>query len=185
LNTHTDANSFVKERKDALLAMYQENRAHARHHESQRLTVTSIIIAATVGLVSLIAHNSLSREDWPLTFALILIGLYGTFFTATQFERVRLYKHRANEYRDALDALLFTANGGRVTQTLKSIIEKSDKEHCEQFPLLRKLAAVKSFWILWPLTIAVIGTVATLYVLTARLPPPPSTAPAVTKETPR
>lgn len=169
MNTHTESSTLVKERSGALLGMYQENRAHARHHESQRVTVSSIIVASSVGLVSLVSAGGLTRADWPLTAALISIGLCGTMFTATQFERIRLYKRRANEYRRACDDLLFKGVGGaaQTPDTLEGIIVNADREHRKRFPLLCSVSGVKWFWIFWPLTIAIIGTLATAYVLYA------------------
>lgn len=167
MNAYLESSAFIKERSGALMGMYQENRAHARHHESQRVTVSSIIIASSVGLVSLISAGGLTRADWPLTAALVSIGLFGTMFTATQYERIRLYKRRANEYRRALDDLLFKeAEGeGRAPDTLEGVTGNADREHRKRFPLLCRVSGVKSFWIFWPMMIALIGTLATAYVL--------------------
>jgi hypothetical protein len=117
--------------------------------------------------VSVISYDGLKRGDWPLTASLIIIGVFGTMFTASQYERLRRCKLRANEYRKALDDLLFeeAAGADRTARTLGGIIASADKGHREKFPLLRRAADRTSFWLLWPLTIALIGAAATAYVL--------------------
>ena len=186
MHVHTESSTLIQERSDALLAMYQEHRVHARHHESQRARVSYLIIISTLGLVTVISADGLKRADWPLTASLILIGLFGTLFLASQFERIRLYKHRSDEYRKALDLLLFeeVAGEGRGTGTLGSIAEYADEEHRKQFPRMRGLTGFKPFWICWPLTIALIGAWATVHALCVLDDPGPAaaTSPAGKKE---
>ncbi|MCU1264603.1 MAG: hypothetical protein JWM21_921 [Acidobacteria bacterium] len=134
-----DSSRLMSERKDVLLGLYQENRTHLRHHESQRSTVTNIILVTTVGLVGLV--RELTFNDWPLLLAMILVGAFGTVFNAKQNEQVRRYKARSWEYDEALDELLF-----KGTTTLKSIREKADDESSSKFSLVR---------VLWPLAISI------------------------------
>jgi hypothetical protein len=165
MNPPTDLNSFIKERKDVLLGIYQENRTHARHHEGQISKAANIMILATLGLVTVIANDStLNLKDWPLTCSLILIGVYGTIFTTYHFERICRCKNLANRYRQALDDLLFK-NEGQNPQTLEKLHRLNDGEHDEKYPSTLGLRFVSKVRVLWPLTISLIGIITTVHVL--------------------
>jgi hypothetical protein len=150
---------LIKEQKDVMLCIYQENRANARHHESQISTVSNIIILSTVGLVGFIANDyHLNWKDLPLLFGLITIGIYGPFFIAYHFKRIRRSKKRAEKYFEALDELLF--KGADFSQTLKGI-HRADSEPAK---LRWVTLAAAAFRILWPLTISIIGIIIAAYV---------------------
>ena len=153
--------NLIKEQKDVMLCIYQENRANARHHESQISTVSNIIILSTLGLVGLMANDyHLDRKDLPLLFGLIIIGIYGPFFISYHFKRIRRSKKRADKYFEALDELL--VKGANFSQKLKDIHRADDSEP-DKLRGLKLVAA--AFRILWPLTISLIGIIITVYVL--------------------
>lgn len=154
------SDNLIKEQKDVMLSIYQENRANARHHESQISIVSNIIILSTVGLVGFMANDyQLDWKDLPLLFGLITIGIYGPFFISYHFKRIRRSKKRAEKYFEALDELLL--KGADFSQTLKDI-HRADSD----LPKLRGVTLVAAaFRILWPLTISLIGIIITVYVL--------------------
>jgi hypothetical protein len=152
--------NLIKEQKDVMLCIYQENRANARHHESQISAVSNIILLSTMGLVGFMANDyHLDRKDLPLLFGLIITGIYGPFFISYHFKRIRRSKKRAEEYYKALDELLF--KGVDFSQTFKDIHHPDDFEPDKLRGLTLVAAALR---ILWPLTISLIGIIITAYV---------------------
>jgi hypothetical protein len=122
------------------------------------------MIVASLGLASVMAtDHKLTRADWPLTSALIIIGLFGTLFTAIHFERIRFYERRAMKYYDELDALIFKEQS---LKSLKEILNAADRERGDNMlQTLRWLNNTRSFRIFWPLTIAVFGIILTVLAL--------------------
>ncbi|HZI20285.1 MAG TPA: hypothetical protein VEY09_17020 [Pyrinomonadaceae bacterium] len=192
MNAPDDLNNLTKDRKDALLGMYEENCAHARHHESQRATASNIIILTTAGLVGVMSNGRLTCDDWPLACALIVIGFCGAVFNFNHLERVCLYRRIADEYRNSLDALLFKgeeAAEGQTPKTLKGIQSKATKEHDRKFRkervnkfrifrILRWVANIEFVRIIWPLLIGLTGVVTIVYIFLS-LRPCPGPNPAV------
>jgi hypothetical protein len=164
MNPPNPLQSFIKERKDVLLCIYQENRTHARHHEGQISTASNIIIISTLGLVGVMANDHcLNWKDWPLSCSLILIGLYGAMFTKYHFECICRCKKRSDKYRQVLDDLLFK-NAEHNQPTLEEIHNVNDSEHDKRFPEWCDVPLIGKFRVLWPLTISLIGIGVTLYV---------------------
>lgn len=101
----SDLDGLNEEQTEVLLRLYQENGLRIRHYESQRSTAAHIIIAGTVGLVTLIRH--LDFEDWPLTVAIALVGFFGAAFTAIYFWLIENCEKTAHKYHKKLDSQLF------------------------------------------------------------------------------
>lgn len=168
MNNPEDLNSLLKEQKDVLLRMYQENRAHVRHYEDQRSRAANIIIIATVGLVGLMATGGLKRADWLLSAALIILGFYGAVFTAIHYECICYYKRRAGECGEALEALLFKGvelNEEQIQEKFEKILRADDCEYEEKLPKLRGISFLSKLRALWPLTISIIGILLLLFLI--------------------
>lgn len=172
-----DSNSLLKEQKDVLLGMYCESCTHARHYENQRATISNIIMLATVGLIGYIGH--LDHEDWVLTLAIMLLGVFGTAFTALYFKRISRYEERADKFRSALDALLFRRQESEEDSTTLTRIQTwADRDTAKKFQKLHKLRAVSLFRMFWPLLIAFIAFGFTVYAW--RTPKTPDKSPPLT-----
>lgn len=166
MNTLQDG--LREEQKDFLWRMYGESRTHLRHYQSQRATASNIILVTSIGLIGLIARKPLSCNDWPLTCGLIVIGAYGTLFMANHFECIDRCKNRAAKYLKDLKALINIAESSNSNDNPKG--EETPVEgECEDDQGLPKLWALRSpgkFRVLWPLTITLIGMIATGYIFT-------------------
>ena len=113
----------MADKSDILWGMYQENTTQGRHHESQRETVTNLIITITGVLLALIAlDDKLNQADLPLAIFVTLLGLWGAVFSLKHYERYLLHMSRARQYRNALDALLNDAG-------IKKLKQDADAEH--------------------------------------------------------
>jgi hypothetical protein len=140
--------------RDVLWKMYQEHSTQGRHHETQRSTVAGALIAIASALVALITFDKvISLIDLPLTLLLLLLGGFGSVFSAKQYERSRLHVERARAYRDELDKQLDGA-------PLKRLKREADADHNGKYPRLSALR-LNQFWIGLYAFIALLGAVLT------------------------
>lgn len=166
MNTHEDSNDLLKEQKDVLLTIYQENRAHERHLENQRATASNIIVLAASGIIGFIATGTLTCEDWQLSIALIILGVYGAMFTALYYESVEQYRDRVSKCCGALQDLLCRGlNKEELQKKLEEILSMDGCAPKEKFPKLRGRSHLNKLRALWPLTISVIGVLLTACIL--------------------
>jgi len=150
--------------RDVLWKMYQEHCTQGRHHETQRSTVVSAIIAvsaATIGIITF-DRSIAAPIDVPLSVILIVLGLFGAGFSMKHYERFSLHMERARRHRDALDALL----PGQPLATLKA---DADRAHALKFSRLEK-RRLHHWWSILNLAVAFIG--ACLLVIAVWFPVP-------------
>jgi hypothetical protein len=95
-----------KDIKDMLWGLYQEHYTHIRHYESQRSTVTNLLIIIAAALLAFITYDkAITRADIPLACMLFMIGVFGATFSLKYHERASLHYQRVLKYRDKLDKL--------------------------------------------------------------------------------
>ncbi len=96
-----------KDLMDLLWKMYSENTTHGRHHETQRSTVSNLILVLAGALLTFTTvDKAINRADLPAAILVAAIGLFGAVFCAQHYARYRQHVERAKHYRTALDALL-------------------------------------------------------------------------------
>jgi hypothetical protein len=140
--------------KEILFGMYQDSIAQCRHHEAQRATVTSSIIAIDTIIIGLITFDkAINWVDIPLSFLLIVLGIFGATFSLKHYERYLLFVERLRQYRQLLDEQF--ANNEILR--LKNI---ADEIHSKRFPRLSKYKH-HNFWMVLHLLMALIGVVLT------------------------
>jgi hypothetical protein len=148
----------MKDKTDFLWGMYQEHTTQGRHHEVQRATLTNIIIIVAGGILAFVANNGVTRDKWVLAAFLIVIGLFGAFFSAKQYERFRFHVVAAGKYRKELER--------SIENSLTGIRESALARHKSEFlPLIVKLR-LHYFWIGLHILIASLGIV--LLIITIR-----------------
>jgi hypothetical protein len=137
--------------KDLLWNLYQENATHGRHHETLRATTANILLAVAGGAIAIAAHRDsrLSLEVLPLALFVVLIGLFGAFFSAKYHERFEMTMERARQFRDALEVLL------PATQ-IKTLNTRADAITKKKHPWLFERRLYK-FWIALHLLVAALG----------------------------
>jgi hypothetical protein len=139
--------------RDVLWKMYQEHCTQGRHHESQRSTVISAVMAISAAVIGLVTFDKsiAGAADVPLAFLLIVLGAFGGGFAMKHYERFSLHMERARRHRDALDALL-------PGQPLRQLKQQADSAHNSQFPHLHKWR-LHYWWLTLNLILAVVGVV--------------------------
>jgi hypothetical protein len=129
-----------KDAQDLWWGLYQENLSHARHHESQRTSVTAYFAAIGAGILGFIGLDKcVSEADWPLLAMLFVIGIVGALLTAKQYERYTHHMERARQYRDALEK---SVEGSHLEELKKAGDAIAEESH----PYLSEIRLV-SFWI--------------------------------------
>lgn len=118
---------------DILWKMYEEHVTEGRHHETQRATVTNLVIAIAAGILALVTFDkAITLIDLPLTIFLIFLGVFGAAFSSKYYERFELHMKRAKEYRNALDDLLSTQVDDSK-RFLKGLKKAADEAHEQSF----------------------------------------------------
>lgn len=124
-----------KIQKDLLLATYQEYATRCRHHENLRATITSSLIAIDtiiVGVVTL--DKKLIPTDLPLTFLIVLLGIFGVIFTLSHSERYLQYSERTRQYIKMLDTNYANGFIEQGKKDAKDNVSKMLKNGKFQFP---------------------------------------------------
>lgn len=137
--------------RDVLWKMYQEHCTQGRHHETQRSTVISAVIAIAAALIGIITFDRAiaAPADLPPAFLLVVLGIFGAAFTMKHYERFSLHMERARRYRDALDLLL-------PGQPLLRCKKDADLAHEQEFPHMHKWR-LHYWWLALNLAIALVG----------------------------
>ncbi len=146
-----DVNEEISRSCDVLWKMYQEHCTQGRHHEVQRATVVSAIMAISAALIGIVTFDkSISATtDLPLTLMLVGFGAFGAGFSMKHYERFNLHMERARRHRDALDALL-------PGQPLRQLKLEADLAQGRKFPRLHKWR-LHYWWLALNLFVAVLG----------------------------
>ncbi len=166
MSAHKDFTNSLREQKDVLLRIYQENRTHERHLEQQRATASNIIVLAAVGLTGFMVTGGLTCEDWELSIVYIILGVYGGMFTAIYYESIEQYRQRIGKCCKAIEELLFKElTEEQIQKMFENILSMDGCAPKERFPRLRGRSRLTKLRALWPLTISIIGVVLTVCIL--------------------
>lgn len=145
----------TKDIKDMLWGLYQEHYAHIRHYESQRSTVTNLLIIIAAALLAFITYDkAITRADIPLACMLFITGLFGAAFSIKYHERTSLHYQRVLKYRDKLDKLF-------EPPFIIALKEEADQQLKAIYPRLNggRLSGVKvhKLWVVFHLLISSLG----------------------------
>jgi hypothetical protein len=147
--------------RDVLWKLYQDHYTHVRHYETQRSTVTSLLLTIAAALLAFVTYDrALSRSDVPLTILLLVIGLFGAAFSIKYHERSSFHYNRLLSYRDKLDELLSEPG------LLRGLRKEAEAKHRKEFSVLYKGALqwwkVHRLWVFLHLLVACFGLLLTI-----------------------
>jgi hypothetical protein len=128
--------------KDILLSLIDVQISHIEHYQTQRSTVSNLLIITSAALLAFITFDkSLNSTDLPLTILLALLGPFGFAFCSKYLERGALHYALYEKYRDTLDTEV-------LDSTLVGDIKKDlDEEHAKEFPWLKKrIMKISNLW---------------------------------------
>lgn len=137
--------------RDALWKAYQDNHLYVRHHEVQRSSVATAIVAIASALLAVPAFDrALTASDVPLLLVVMAIGAFGILVSLKQYERIWLHIDRGDALIEEIDKTL----DGR---SLAALIESSDTRHAEHYRFYR--VGMNRFWILFYAFVVLVGAV--------------------------
>ncbi|MGD3109419.1 hypothetical protein [Streptomyces sp. YGL11-2] len=84
---------------DVLLALIKEQRDQIRQIESQRATLSNIIIVIVAAGLGLIAQRSLTSPSLVITLPMTCLGAYGILACLKYHERSKLHGSQAHQLR--------------------------------------------------------------------------------------
>ena len=120
------------EKDEYLWRMVNEHMTQARHQETLRSSMTTLLVTLSGAIVGFITFDKeLSPTDLAPAFLLFFLGAFGVFFSAKQYERFNFHIARVRSYRNALEQYFPDVRW-------KEIREEADKYHEARFPNLVK-----------------------------------------------
>jgi amino acid transporter len=145
----------MPDKADLLLDLYKEHCNWERHHETQRSSVTSILVAVAAGILGIVTFDGhINTIDLPLTSFLIIMGLFGVLFSAKQYSSFSQHQERANKIRETLNTLIPAAK-------ILELRKEADEIHRKKNRIMSKLR-LHYFWNLLHVLIAIIGSLLTI-----------------------
>jgi hypothetical protein len=92
------------EKEEYLWRMVNEHMTQARHQETLRSSMTTLLVTLSVATVGFVTFDKeLSLTDLAPSFLLLFLGIFGIFFSAKHYERFNFHIARVRSYRDALE----------------------------------------------------------------------------------
>lgn len=152
-----------KQNAKDLLAFNSEQYARLQHYETQRSTVSNLLVIIAAAILAFVTFDrALTIADLPLTTLLLFMGLFGAAFCAKYYERSAQQSDRIKATRLKLDELLFDS------ALLDRLRDQADAEHALEFPGFHKGRfswwKIYRLWITFHLFIALLGLILTVLV---------------------
>jgi hypothetical protein len=142
---------------DILLEYWKDQRVQARNTESQRATLTNIILLIVVATLGFVAQQGLHRAMLPLTISLIILGLFGAAASAKYYERYRLHIAQAIQFSKLLGDPDLLPD---YEDTLKPV----RADHADRYRRISRIRLNK-LWVALHLLVALTGFVLTAIIL--------------------
>jgi len=154
-------NNSNDDAKEILLTLISEHFTHLRHMETQRFSVSNLIILIAAATLTYTTHDKVDCADLFPAFLLSVLGLFGAVFCTKYYERATRHYVRIKFYRNKLDELFFDS------QLLNALSNESNTAHsrtfaksykrisryCRKRPALKSYKVIKIFKIIYRLKI--------------------------------
>jgi hypothetical protein len=96
----------MREEVELLLEMYKSQVARSEHFETQRTTLTNVVLTLASALLALTAMDDrLTPPDAWLGASLVVLGAFGFLGSVFHARRAERHGDRAEAYRNAMDTL--------------------------------------------------------------------------------
>lgn len=147
---------------DLLIALISEHWGEIHHIESERSSLTNILLVAESAIIAFIAESRYATGSQPLAVLLIVIAAVGMLATMKYYERFRYAQERLTELYRAADTLCPDAS---LFDRLRQANEQHAKNkrllllgryHLGSLPLHRIWFALHCLFLLTGLALAVI-----------------------------
>ncbi|MFM2450086.1 MAG: hypothetical protein RIS44_2536 [Pseudomonadota bacterium] len=159
-----ESKSSNADRRKLLWDLSSERRNQARHSETLRSSVAGYVIASATAVIAVITYDKhINVYDLPLCISVIIIGVVGSLFSATYTERYHRNRRRASRLLKELDESTEHPIGRSVVQMEKD----ADSLHFtkRRFSLTRSIASSHWLWLAFPVSVAIIGLVLSIFAI--------------------
>jgi hypothetical protein len=133
------------------LAYWREHREQLRQSENQRAALTNYVLVITAAISGFVVQQHFTLRTLPLSFLIIIIGLYGAVAAAKYHERADYHLLQAR----ALTRVLVEAG---VLADHDTVLTEYRQQHDRKYPRLHRLR-LNRLWTGLHLGIAVYGVV--------------------------
>jgi len=142
---------------DILLEYWKDQRTQARNAESQRATLTNIVLLIVVATLGFVGQQGLRETMLPLTISLIVLGLFGATASAKYYERYKLHIAQAVQFSKLLSDPPLLPD---FEDTLNSV----RADHADRN---RKMSGIRlnKMWVALHLLVALTGLVLTVIII--------------------
>ncbi len=141
---------------DTVIVYWKDHREQLRQSETQRSTLTNLLLVITAALSALIIQQKFALTTLPLSIFIVLIGAYGAVAVAKYYERASYHLQQARALtRSLVDAGVLGSD---------DFLDEARRLHYERFPRLSRVR-LNRLWVLLHLGIMLYGS--TLLALTA------------------
>lgn len=146
------------EKEEYLWRMVNEHMTQARHQETLRSSMTTLLLSLSGAIVGFIIFDKeLSSTDLAPSILLLFLGVFGIIFSAKHYERFNFHIARVRAYRSALDKCFPDVQW-------KALREAADEYHEPRFPRLVKQRQHK-LWLVLHGVNASLGLILTTVIL--------------------
>lgn len=140
--------------EEFLFRVMEENWLLARQAEDKRAIIATVNLLAASVANAVFLFTGFSLKVLPLTFWMVMMGIYGIATSHKLYERSQYHFLRARKLRARLDGLYPEA---QVEQLLKH----AESEHKTHYTFMMKVR-LNNIWILLHAVIAVLGLLYTI-----------------------
>ncbi|MFB7777744.1 hypothetical protein [Streptomyces bauhiniae] len=133
---------------EAIRAYWKEHREQLRQCETQRSSLSSLLLVITAALSALIVQQKFSTSVMPLCLFVALTGVYGAVAVSKYFERASYHLTQARALtKDLVELGVLGSDEGLV---------RARVDHYQHFPRLHRIR-LHRLWMILHLAIALYG----------------------------
>lgn len=139
---------MAKVSDEAIRAYWKEHREQLRQCETQRSTLTNLLLVITAALSALVVQQHFSLYVMPLCVFVVLIGLYGAVAVSKYYERASYHLSQARALTKDLVERGVLGTDERLVQ--------ARTDHYRAFPRLYRVR-LHQLWVILHLVIVLYG----------------------------
>jgi hypothetical protein len=113
---------------EVLLRLFEDNRAYQRHHETQRLNFSNLLIVISAAIVGAVAHLQFAAVTIPLSLLLVILARFGFVASEKFYERTRYHRSRTEAIVAQIDRVV---PGAGIHRLYAEARERHDRTYAE------------------------------------------------------
>jgi hypothetical protein len=142
---------------DILLEYWKDQRTQARNAESQRATLTNIVLLIVIATLGFVGQQGLREAMLPLTISLVVLGLFGATASAKYYERYTVHIDQAIQFSKLL-------GDPPLLPDFEDTLNPVRADHADRNRWMSKIRLNK-IWIALHLLVALTGLVLTVIII--------------------